>query len=386
MAEYKVFMLPGPTQIPPRVLRANSSPMVNHRGPEFGALMKDVCRRLKSVFKTENDIVMLTSSGTGGLEASVTNFINPGDKVIVASIGSFGERFRDIATRFGADVDFIDFGWGNTVDPKVIAQRLEADTNHEIKAIFFQQNETSTGILNPVKEIAAARGDHPALLIVDAVSGLGAAELDTDGWGLDVVVTGSQKALMAPPGLAFVSISERAWKANATCTNSSFYLDLKKHKEFAEQGQTPYTPAISTAFAVHEALHFINELGGIDVIVKEHAFKRDVIRNAVKAIGLDLVAPDAIASPAVTAIYTPEGIAPTQITKLAREKYDCILAGGFGPLKEKSFRIGHLGYVSDADIIATISILEMCLAELGFQVQLGTGVAVAQRMLIEYRS
>lgn len=381
MYESEYFLLPGPTKVPPRILRAMSKPMINHRGPQFKEILYRVTENVKKIFQTKNDVITLTCSGTGGIEAAVVNFINPGDKVIVASIGNFGERFHKIAEEYRANVEFIDFGWGNAIDPEVIKNRLDQDKNHEIKAVLFQHNETSTAIVNPVKEISEARGDHPALLIVDSVSGMGAAELKTDEWALDVVVAGSQKAFMTPPGITFISVSERAWQVAAQNQNSKFYFDVIQAKKFYEKGQTPFTPAVSVMYALDESLEIILEKG-IENIVKEHLFHRDIIRSAVRALGLKLAATDAIASPAVTAVVVPEGIEPNQIRKKLLEEYNVVVAGGQGKFQGNTFRIGHLGFIQPLDLIAVISALEMVLYQLGYKIELGQGVRAAQELVM----
>ncbi len=382
MKTHQYFMLPGPTDVPAPVLAAMGRPMINHRGPEFKELLADITKNVKQVFKTKNDVYILTTSGTGGLEAAVANFVNPGDKVIVASIGNFGERFRDIAGTYGAEVDFIDFGWGNAIDPEVIRERLAADTKKEIKAILLQQNETSTAILNPVKEVAMARGDHPALLIVDAVSGLGAANLETDEWGVDVVVAGSQKAFMSPPGLAFLAVSPRAMAKAETSRNTRYYFSLLEAKKWYEKGQTPFTPAIPVFYAVQKALEIIIGIG-VDNIIEEHFFHRDLVRIGLRALGLELLAADAIASPAVTAVCCPAGIDPGKLRKLLLEKYNIVIAGGQGKFSETSFRVGHLGAVQPLDLIIAIAGLEMALKEMGHSVQLGAGVKAMEEVLMK---
>ncbi|MDD4571622.1 MAG: alanine--glyoxylate aminotransferase family protein [Clostridia bacterium] len=378
------LLLPGPTQVPHKVLMAGAAPMVNHRGPEFKKMIDEMTQNVKKVFKTQNDVFTITSSGTGGLETVVANFVNRGDKVLVASIGNFGERFRDIALQYGAEVQFMDFGWGNAADPAQIKAALDADTNHEIKAIFIQHNETSTAVVNPIKEVAEARGNHPALLIVDSVSGMGAADLRMDEWGLDVVVAASQKAFMAPPGIAFVSVNERAWKVAEANTNAKYYFDLLKYKKNLAKGQTPFTPAISTIYAVYESVKMLLEMG-IDDVIAEHYFRRDMVRAAIRALGLDLVAPDEIASPAVTAIYAPKGIDPIKLRKLINERYHVVIAGGQGKFQEVAFRIGHLGYVEDLEILGAIAALEMALHELGHKFELGAGVGAAQKAIMSHR-
>lgn len=375
------FLLPGPTNVPPNVIRAMSRQMINHRGPEFKTILSGVTHKIKKVFQTEGEVFTLTASGTGGLEAAVVNFINPGDKVIVASIGNFGERFRDIAAMYDGDVEFIDFGWGNPIDPQVIAERLAADRDHQIKAVLCQHNETSTAIVNPIKEVSAARGDHPALLIVDSVSGLGAAPFDMDGWKVDVAVTGSQKAFMSPPGLAFVAANQRAMAIAKKNRNRKFYFDLLKAQEMLEKGQTPFTPAVSVLYAVEEALRHFEE-AGIDAVVADHYKNRNLVRTGLKAMGLKLLAPDEIASPAVTAVACPKGIDPLALRKVLREKYNIIIAGGQGKFAANTFRVGHLGAVQSMDLIAVIAGLELALTELGADITLGKAVAEMEREML----
>ena len=376
------FLLPGPTDVPSNVLRTMAQPMINHRGPEFEEMLRTITAQAKKVFKTEGEVFTLTCSGSGGLEAAVVNFIEPGDKVIVASIGNFGERFRQIAEMYDADVDFIDFGWGNCIDPAVIAEKLKEDHEHKIKAVLCQHNETSTAIVNPIREISAARADHPALLIVDTVSGLGAAEFDMDGWNVDVAVAGSQKAFMAPPGLAFVAANERAMKIAENNQNRKFYFDLIKAKNMlVNKSQTPFTPAISTVYAVFEALKYFEEVG-VDAVVREHYQRRDLVRAGLKAMGLSLIADDDIASPAVTAVKCPKGIDPDELRKLLREKYNVIIAGGQGKFAATTFRVGHLGAVRTLDLFAALIGLEMALLELGADIRKGEAVIAMEEMML----
>lgn len=377
------FLLPGPTNVPPNVIRSMSKPMINHRGPEFKEILIEVTEKIKKIFQTEGEVVTLTASGTGGLEAAVVNFINPGDKVLVASIGNFGERFRDIAKTYDAEVDFVDFGWGNSIDPKVIEERLLADKDHQIKAVLCQHNETSTAIVNPIQEISAARGDHPALLIVDSVSGLGAAPYDMDGWNVDVTIAGSQKAFMAPPGLAFVAANERAMKIAQQNKNRKFYFDLIEAAKMLKKGQTPFTPALSVLFAVEEALKHFDEVG-IDAVIADHYKHRNLVRTGLKAMGLKLLAPDEIASPAVTAVECPEGIDPLALRKVLREKYNIIIAGGQGKFAGNTFRVGHLGAVQSMDLIAVIAGLELAMTELGADITLGKAVAEMEKEMLQY--
>ena len=376
------FLLPGPTDVPSNVLRTMSRPMINHRGPEFEGIMKKITEQIKRVFRTEGEVFTLTSSGTGGLEAAVVNFVNPGEKVIVASIGNFGERFKQIAEMYDADVEFIDFGWGNCIDPAVIEKRLAEDTAHEIKAILCQHNETSTAIVNPIKEVSEARKGHPALLIVDTVSGLGAADFRMDEWGVDVAVAGSQKAFMAPPGLAFIAANERAMAKAESGTNRKFYFDLLKARDMLKKGQTPFTPAITTVYAVEEALEYFEEVG-VDAIVADHYKRRDLVRAGLTAMGLKLVAGDDIASPAVTAVECPQGIDPTELRNILREKYNIIIAGGQGKFAATTFRVGHLGAVRTMDLFSVIVGLELTLTEPGADIELGKAVKAMEEMILK---
>lgn len=376
------FLLPGPTNVPNNVLRSMSAPMINHRGPEFEKILEEVTEQTKKVFKTQGQVFTLTSSGTGGLEAAVVNFVNPGDKVLVASIGNFGERFRKIAEEFDAEVEFIDFGWGNAIDPQVIKERLEKDEKQEIKAVLCQHNETSTAIVNPIKEVGQVMKDHPALLIVDTVSGLGAAPFAMDEWGVDVAVAGSQKAFMSPPGLAFIAANQRAMEVAKECKNRKFYFDLLAAENMLTKGQTPYTPAISVIYAVHEALKYFEEVG-VDAVVADHYRNRDLVRTAVQAMGLKTPVPADIASPAVTLVECPQGINPTELRQLMLSKYNVVIAGGQGKFAPNTFRIGHLGAVQAMDLIAVMAALELALKEMGADVEIGSGVKAMQYALLK---
>lgn len=373
----QTILLPGPTAVPSRILRAMSAPAINHRGPEFKALINEVTVGLKEVLQTENDVLILTASGTGGMEAAVANFLSPGDKALVVSIGSFGDRFVKICQTYGVQVDLLAYPWGEAARPEDVAAKLAADTGQEIKAILVQQNETSTGVLNDIEAISRARGSHPALLIVDAISGLVAADLPTDAWNLDVVISGSQKAFMIPPGLTMLSVSARAWEAADKCINVRYYFDLKAAREYLEKGQTPFTPAVSVLFGLREGLKMLAQ-EGLPNAVARHATYRDMVRAAVQALGLEPLAKDDVASPAVTAIKVPAGLTPKDITGRLREKFGVVVAGGQGKLSDSIFRIGHLGYVQPTDIFAALAALEIVLNECGIAVPLGQGVAAAQ--------
>jgi len=380
MWEKQILLLPGPTQVPQRVLRAMAAQQINHRGPEAKELLFEVTEGVKKIFQTENDVLFLTASGTGGMEAAVSNIISPGEKVLVASNGSFGERFIKICEAFGAEVDALEYPWGEPVNPDDIACRLEADKYREVKAIFVQHNETSTGVLNDVRAISEARGSHPALLVVDAISGLAAADLQVDNWGLDIVICGSQKAFMIPPGLAAVSVSPRAWDRMEEATGSRFYFDLRMAKKFFEKGQTPFTPALSLLFGLQESLKIMLE-EGLENSFKRHAMYRDMVWAAAQAMGLEMLAPRHAASPAVTAIKVPEGLNGQDILNRMLSDFNVVLAEGQGKLNGKIFRIGHLGYVDGLDLLAGISALELTLYRLGWDVEIGAGVKAAEEVL-----
>ncbi len=356
--------IPGPTPVPPDILEAVAHPMVNHRGREFGALMRRVSERLKDFFQTNSDVLVLSCSGTGGLEAAVANTLSPGDKVLAVSIGSFGERFAMIAETYGAEVTMLPYDWGQAARPEQVRQALDQEPG--IKAVLVTHNETSTGVTNPLEEIAGVVREFDKLLLVDAVSSLGAIPLEMDGWGLDVVVTGSQKGWMVPPGLAFVGVSDRGWKAYETAKMPHFYFDLGKHRGSQAKGQTPWTPTMSVFFGLDVALERM-EVEGLERIFARHARMANMVRQGVKRLGLRLLCEDErFASDTVTAVKCPDGIEVSALRNLLEDEYGVVLAGGQGKLSGKIFRIGHLGLVEEADIRQALEALEQALAKLGY--------------------
>ncbi|UCH36691.1 MAG: alanine--glyoxylate aminotransferase family protein [Armatimonadota bacterium] len=373
-------MIPGPTPVAPSVLRACSKPMINHRGPEFTQLQNRCNEGLQRAFKTTADVLTLTCSGTGALEAAVVSTLSPGDKVLSLSIGSFGDRFAEIAEAFGADVERMPSEWGAAVDADLVAARLKKDSARGIKAVLVTHNETSTGVTNDVAAVAAVVRDHGALLLVDAVSSLVAIDLRTDEWGIDVVAAASQKAFMVPPGLAFVSMNDRAWAANAQAKMHRYYLDLKKAKEFMDKGQTPWTPALPQMYGLDEGLRMI-EQEGLENCFARHRRLGAAVRAACDVMGLKLLADRRYASNAVTAIVAPDGIGPAKVRSLLLDKYGVVLAGGQGKLKETVFRIGHLGYVNETDIMTTLAALGAGLHELGVKVDIGAALDAAHKEL-----
>jgi len=375
------LLLPGPTPIPERVIRAMSKPVVNHRGSEFKQLLTEVTEGVKRVYRTNQHLLIYPASGTGALEAAVVNFLSPGDKVLAVSIGVFGDRFAKIAAEFGAQVEKMDFAWGEAADPQRIKERLDQDVNREIKAILVTHNETSTGVFNDMQAISAARGDHPALLMVDAISGLAVLDLKMDEWNLDVVVSGSQKAFMIPPGLCFMAFSERALQRHKEAKMPRFYWDISSGLKYLEKGQNPYTPAVSLYYGLSEALQMMQE-EGLDNIIERHRDYRDMVRTSVRAMGLKLLARDENASHALTAVVAPEEIGANKIRKYMLDQFNIVLAGGQQSLDNVIFRIGHLGYVRELDLLAALAALEITLQKLGWDVQLGAGVSKAQEFLL----
>lgn len=342
-----------------------SKPMINHRGPEFAKLIVDVTTSLKACFRTSGDVLTLTSSGTGGLEASIVNFLSLGDHVLGVTVGFFGDRIADIAQAYGADVARLEFAAGTGADPDAIRRHLRE--RPDTRAVLVTHNESSTGVTNPLRDIAAIVRETDALLIVDAVSSLVGIDVRADDWGLDVVATASQKAWAAPPGLAMVSVSERAWRANGSARMPRYYWDLKVAKQWLDRGQTQATPAISVFFALKEALSLI-EREGLENAIARHARVGARARAGALELGLELFARPDVASNTVTAIKAPPGIDGNAIVNLVRDEYGIELAGGQGPFAGKIFRIGHLGWVDESDIDETIDALRVALPRLGFKV------------------
>jgi aspartate aminotransferase-like enzyme len=373
--------IPGPTPLPDGVREAGSRQMVAHRGPEFQALVGRVSVGMRPAFGTGSDVMVLTASGTGGLEAAVVSFLSPGDPVLAVSIGNFGERFADIASTFGADVTTLDAEWGQAADPDSVREsiRAMAGEGRTPRAVLMTFNETSTGVSNPVSELAATvRAEAPdALILVDGISGIGAMPFHMDAWGLDVVVTGSQKAWMIPPGLAMVAASERAWAAAETATMPRFYFDLVKHRDTLPKGQTPWTPAVGLVFQLEAALALM-EAEGLEGIFARHAACAAAARAGLRTMGFELFADQAYASNTVTSARVPEGVEWSAVNKELLTR-GLVLAGGQGKLKGRVFRIGHLGDVSVGDIVRAIEVLEEGAAAAGVSIQRGVAASAARR-------
>jgi aspartate aminotransferase-like enzyme len=373
------LMIPGPTPLPPPVSEALARPMVGHRAEGFAELSAKLHGQLQQVLQTTNEVFILTSSGTGGLEAAVANTVNAGDKVLALVAGKFGERFRDLARVYGAEVLEMHFPWGEPVDLEVVAEQLRR--HPDLKVVLATQNETSTGVLHDIRGLGALVREHRAILAVDAVSGLGGIDLPADAWGVDILVTASQKALMTPPGLAMISLSEKAWSLVGECRTPRYYFDLKAAKKALAKWNTAYTPAVSLFFGLGAALDLIlNE--GLEQVFARHRLLARATREGVKALGLGLLPPEHAASPVVTAVRSPNGIQADELRRLLLDKYGLLFAGGQAELKGKIFRIAHMGYVDQLDVLTAIGALEMALSEQGYQVNLGGGVAAAQRVFL----
>ncbi|HYM90617.1 MAG TPA: alanine--glyoxylate aminotransferase family protein [bacterium] len=376
------LLIPGPTPLPPRVLHAMGQQMLNHRGPAFGRIMTEMLTGLREVFQTRNDIIPLVCSGTGGLEASVVNLLSPGDRVLSVNNGNFCERYAAIAERYGARVDRVLAAWGQPVPLDAIAERIRADARGEYRAVLVTQSETSTGVHNDVRAIRGVLGEHPALLMVDAVSSLGAIPLETDAWGVDVAITGSQKALMSPPGMAFVSVSDRAWAATERSTIPRFYLDLGRGRMQVHQSHpsTPFTTAVTVAYAVHEALRLIHE-EGLERVFERHRRMARMVRAGVRGMGLSLLPDDAHAVDTVTTVRMPPGLDAQQVVAHARERYGIVFGRGIGRLEHTIVRIGHLGYTQPEMLTSGLEGLGRTLGDLGHPVDTGAGLeaAAAQR-------
>ncbi len=382
MRDKTYLMIPGPTPVPPSVTATMSTPIIGHRSEDFQVLHSEIIAKLQKVFQTKNEIYVLTSSGTGGMESAVANTVSPGDKVLTLVGGKFGERWSELCRAFGAEVIEENFEWGTCVDPQVVRDHLAA--NPDIKVVFATQNETSTGVVNDIETIGKIVAETPALLVVDGVSGVGGIEIKVDQWHVDILTTGSQKSLMLPPGLAIQSISEKAWKVIEKNKSPRYYFDLLKARKQYPKWNTAFTPAVSLFTGLNAALDMILE-EGLDNVYARHKLLRDATRAGIRALGLKLMVDDSCASPVVTSVWAPEGIEADAIRKVLRKEFGIMFAGGQAKLKNRIFRIAHMGYAGKMDIIIAISGLEMALARVGYPVELGAGVRAAQQVLLEVR-
>ncbi|MCX5716174.1 MAG: alanine--glyoxylate aminotransferase family protein [Candidatus Omnitrophica bacterium] len=372
------LMTPGPTPVPPEVLLAMAKPIIHHRTPQFQKILQEVEENLKYIFQTREDVMILTSSGTGAMESAVSNLLSPKDKAITVQGGKFGERWTELCQAYGVETVIINVEWGKAVDPKVIADTL---AKTKAKAVFTTLCETSTGVITDIKAIAEVTKKTDAVLVVDAISGLGAVECRMDEWGIDAVISGSQKGLMIPPGLAFIAVSQKAWKLVEQSKCPKYYFDLKAAKKAVAKTDTPWTPAITLVIGLNEALKILKQ-ETLEGIINRHKKMAKACREAAKALGLKLYSPTA-SSDAVTAVEVPQGIDGEKLVKTMRDEYGVGIAGGQAQLKGKVFRIASMGYMNQFDIIVAISCLETVLSKMGYKFELGAGVKAAQKVFLE---
>src|SRR5262245_60054295 len=373
MAAKRHLFTPGPTPVPPEVLAASAEPVLHHRGPDFKAVLAETLDRLRQVCRTENDVVLFTASGSGAFESAVANLLSPGDRVLAVSQGEFGERWQKLAAVYGADVVPLSYEWGETPRADDLAAAL-AETPAEV--VFLVHSETSTGVVADVQALAAAAKETGALVVVDAVSSLGAVPVDTDAWGIDVVVSGSQKALMTPPGLALATVSEAAWERADRVTTPRFYFDWRRYRTALDAGSTPFTPAVATVAALDVALGLILE-EGLENAFARHAALGRACREGAKAMGLELFSPDDERSAVVTAILTPEEANAKELVVALRDRFGITVAGGHGDLAPRLFRIGHIGWYDVFDITTALAAVELVLSDLGAPIERGVAVTRA---------
>jgi aspartate aminotransferase-like enzyme len=379
-----LLFIPGPVTVAESVLAATAQPMIDHRGPEFKALLDRIAARLRPVFGTEEaEVLILGASGTGGLEAAVGNLFGPGDRLLACPIGVFGQRLIAIARGFGCEVEILETTWGGATDPAALHARLSAPGERPFDGVLLTHNETSTGAQNDMAALAEAIRGHGVSTVVDSVSGLAASEFRMDAWGYDIVVAASQKALAVPPGLAMVAVAPRAWeRIDANRGAQRFYFDLKKAREFALLGQTPWTPPVSIAFGLDAGLDEFERLGAT-AVHERHARYAQAIRAAAAALGLAVFSQDGAHSPTVVAIRIPDGIDGDAIRKSLRESRGVVIGGGQQALKGKIIRIGTMGDLTQTDVLGALGALEIALLEAGVPIQAGSGVQAALKVFLE---
>ena len=381
MQDKLTLMIPGPTPVPESVLKAMGRHPIGHRSGDFQAIVRRTTEQLKWLHQTSGDVLVITGSGTAAMEAGMINTLSRGDKVLCGDNGKFGERWVKVAHAYGLDVEVIQAEWGQPLDPDQFRQALEADTAKTIKAVILTHSETSTGVINDLQTIAGHVKNHgTALTIADCVTSLGATDVPMDAWGIDVIASGSQKGYMMPPGLSFVAMSNKAWEAYERSDLPKFYLDLGPYRKTAAKDSNPFTPAVNLYFGLEAALDMM-QTEGLETIFSRHARHRSAAQAGMKAIGLPLFAAEGYGSPAITAV-APDGIDAEQLRKAVKEKFDILLAGGQDHLKGKVFRIGHLGFVCNRDVLTAVSAIEATLSSLGLHKgSLGAGVAAAAEAL-----
>jgi aspartate aminotransferase-like enzyme len=374
----RYLLAPGPTPVPSEVLLSMAAPIIHHRAPDFLPIIDSAKKGLQWLYQSKNDVLILSSTGTGGMVGAVNNFFNKDDKVLVINGGKFGERWTKICLSYGLQVEEILVDWGYAVKPEVVEKKLKQ--HKDIKGVFVQASETSTGVYHDIKSLAAIVKKYDALFIVDAISALVAHDLRTDEWGIDIMIGGSQKGVMLPPGIAFVSVSDKAWAKAETSKLPNFYFNFKKERENLAKNQTNFTSPVTLIIGLNESLKMLRD-EGLENVFRRHEWLANATRKAVQAIGLELY-PKESPSNAVTAIMAPPGIDGQAIYKKLREQYGITAAGGQDKAKGKVFRIAHLGYSDRFDIITAIAGIEMVLKGMGYPVKLGAGVAVAQELLM----
>ncbi len=375
----RYLLAPGPTPVPVEVALRMAAPMIHHRTPEFSRIFSEVRQGLKRLFQTEEDVLTLASSGTGAMEAAVVNLLTAGDRVLVVNGGKFGERWAKICQTYGVCVEELRVEWGQAVRPEAVAAAL--DRFPDARALFVQASETSTTAIHPIEEIAQLTRVRETLLVVDGITAVGVYDLPMDRWGIDVLVAGSQKALMLPPGLAFLALSRRAWKRAESAHLPGFYFDLQRERKNQADNTTAYTPAVSLVLGLHSVLEILDREGLANVFAR-HARLATATRAAVSALGLRLLAPAAPSS-AATGFFLPEGIDGGKVLRYLRDRMGITFAGGQDQLKGKILRIAHIGYFGSFDIITAIAALEMALKKFGARIELGAGVAAAEPVLFE---
>jgi serine---pyruvate transaminase len=366
-------MAPGPTPVPPEVLSAGAAPVIHHRGPDFRELMLRTLGRLQEVCRTQNDVLLFTASGSGAFESAIVNLLSSGERVLVVTAGAFGDRWCNLATAYGANVQELRYTWGETPQPDDLRSRL-AETEAELAVVVH--SETSTGVVADVQALGRVAREAGAMVVVDAISSLGAVPLETDAWGLDVVVAGSQKALMTPPGLALTTVSGAAWERAKRTTTPRFYFDWERLQKALETGSTPFTPAVTLVAALDAALRLLLE-EGLDAAFARHAALGRACREGAKAMGLELFSPDEERSAVVTAILTPDGVDAKDLVLELRDRFGITVAGGHGDLGPRMFRIGHIGYYDVLDITTALTAVETLLLERGAEIERGAAAARA---------